>query len=54
LQAKSFADMQPLNFKQDHLQVGNHSPKGCVGVLADREIVKRINEFICRLVILSV
>ncbi|MDR1486034.1 MAG: hypothetical protein LBT09_14600 [Planctomycetaceae bacterium] len=49
-----FAGGQPLNFKQNHLRVGNLSPKGCVGVLADREIGKRINEFICLLVILSV
>ncbi|MDR1486330.1 MAG: hypothetical protein LBT09_16115 [Planctomycetaceae bacterium] len=27
-QAKSFAGRQPLNFKRNHLQVGNLSPKG--------------------------
>ncbi|MDR1484922.1 MAG: hypothetical protein LBT09_08885 [Planctomycetaceae bacterium] len=46
---KSFAGGQPLNFKQNHLPVGNLSPKGCVGVLTDRKSGKRIKEFICPL-----
>ncbi|MDR1484573.1 MAG: hypothetical protein LBT09_07085, partial [Planctomycetaceae bacterium] len=40
-QAKSFADRQPLNLKRNHLQVGNLSPKGCVGVLADKRIANK-------------